>query len=345
MAFACPYCYTKIDKKSKKGVNIICENCGKTLPYGIEESSDLTIAVVGPKGVGKSQFIPMLIRTLQTSFAKEFGTSLVAATEATNVKQSFNIDYLYKFRTTIPETDSLNTIDSASYEPYIYYMRKMGRFNRIKCVTLVFHDTAGEDLQDMDKIPEILKNYLVNADCLIYLADPLQLGYVRACISNDVVLPDEAKPSDDVSVVLSRIVNIIRNYGGSGVKGKLKTNLAVVFTKSDVLFKDPETEAELKITFDENTYVRTKRAYGKVDIENLDKVSSEVEEFVDTVTNSQLNRQISDDFNNYHYFMVSALGQNPSDHYSLVGQPTPFRVEDPLIWLLHVTKSGMVGGR
>ena len=54
----------------------VCPKCHAELPADIERLSNLSIAVIGAKGSGKSHFVAMLIQRLK-DMAKEFGTSLM----------------------------------------------------------------------------------------------------------------------------------------------------------------------------------------------------------------------------------------------------------------------------
>ncbi len=386
MTFVCPYCFMKLDMKSAwckcKNCNeagppkirrgkMYCFNCetevmqrvcgqgslsdnkgcGRDLPYGIDQSSDFTIAVVGPKGVGKTQYIAMLIRILQTSFAREFGTSLASATEFTTKKQKYNMQKLFADQEVVPETDSISTSDSTDAgrsvgEPYIYYLRKKKSFGGIKCITLVFYDTAGEDLRDTESIETSkIGAYLGNADGIIYLADPLQLDYVRSHLDPDLY---PRFKEQDMTEVLNRITNIIRQYKGLKTSQTIPTKLAIVLTKCDVLLQENDRNHNSRFDF---VNTRIPRKEGSVDLKNLDEFSDEVSKFIYVATESEFNVAVSHDYPNHHYFFVSALGHNPEKlastdaRVSLISQPKPFRVEDPLIWILYATNSGMVGGK
>lgn len=385
MTFICPYCFEKLDLKSawcrckkchqdsppiirmgklycgncktevtqrlcKQGKAPNCKGCGKELPYGIDQSSDFTVAIVGPKAVGKTQYIAMLIRTLQTSFAREFGTSLSPATEFTTKKQKYNMQKLFIDKEVVPETDSIEASDSTDAsrsvgEPYIYYLRKPKLFGGVKCITLVFYDTAGEDLKDSSSITSKISAYLGNADGIIYLADPLQFDYVRSCL--DPSLYPSIK-EQDITEVLNRLTRVVREHRGLKNNESIPAKLAIVLTKSDVLLQENDRSSNSKFDFE---HARVPRKTGSVDIENLDKVSQEISEFIDVVTESEFNSAVSVDFPDHHYFLVSSLGQNPEKLNSsearvmLKSQPTAFRVEDPLVWILYATKSGMVGGK
>ena len=384
MTFVCPYCFEKLDMKSawckckkcgeeappkiRRG-KMYCANCGtevmqrmcgqgssnnhrgcgKELPYGIEQSSDFTIAVVGPKGVGKTQYIAMLIRTLQTKFAAEFGTSLSSATEFTTKKQKYNIQKLFLEDEVVPETDSIATSDSADAsrsvgEPYIYYLRKSKQFGGVKCIALVFYDTAGEDLKDSATITSKIGAYLGNADGIIYLADPLQLDYVRKHL--DPSLYPKVK-EQDITEVLNRISRIIRQYKGLRNDQKIPSKLAVVLTKSDVLTKPENNQSQDdRFCFKQ---LEQKRRVGLVDVGYLDAVSSEIGNFLENATGSEFTSAVSTDYPDHHYFLVTALGQNPEKlpstdaRIKLTSKPEPKNVEDPLIWILYATKSGIVG--
>ena len=250
----------------------------------------------------------------------------------------------------VPETDSIEASDSTDAsrsvgEPYIYYLRKPKLFGGVKCITLVFYDTAGEDLKDSSSITSKISAYLGNADGIIYLADPLQFDYVRSCL--DPSLYPSIK-EQDITEVLNRLTRVVREHRGLKNNESIPAKLAIVLTKSDVLLQENDRSSNSKFDFE---HARVPRKTGSVDIENLDKVSQEISEFIDVVTESEFNSAVSVDFPDHHYFLVSSLGQNPEKLNSsearvmLKSQPTAFRVEDPLVWILYATKSGTVGGK
>lgn len=384
MTFVCPYCFEKLDMRSawcrckkcgedgppkiRRG-RMYCVNCGaevtqricgqgkvgnhigcgRELPYGIDQSSDFTIAVVGPKGVGKTQYIAMLIRTLQRSFAAEFGTSLSSATEFTTKKQKYNIQKLFLDKEVVPETDSIATSDSVDAsrsvgEPYIYYLRKSKPYGGVRCITLVFYDTAGEDLKDRDFITSKIGAYLGNADGIIYLADPLQLDYVRRYLEPSLYPPFKEQ---DITEVLNRISHIVREYRGLRNDEKIPAKIAVVLTKSDVLTRrENYPDQDNRIYFSQ---LEGKRKTGLVDIGYINGVSEEIESFLRRATGAEFTSAVSTDYLDYRYFLVTALGYNPEKltgtdaRVKLPEAPEAKNVEDPLIWILYATKSGIVG--
>ena len=367
--FLCPYCFNKFDiddaeyhcnrcdedvkprydRKSKRmtcsscGEPVykrICPKCGSDLPRGIEESGDTIIAVVGPKGVGKSQFITVLISELKNSFSVEFEASLSFATEKTQTKYNLNCDYLYGRHEVVPETNSITGGNDDVKEPYILYLKK--RSNKklfggsTKCVTLVFYDTAGEDLNDTENIMDTkIGKYLGNATGIIYLVDPLQIPYIRSrCDANN---PPPMEGKNEASIVLDRICEAIRESKRMSISQPITTKLAVVLTKSDLLKKSNNID----IRIDESSAIRIERKRGQVDLENLDMVSDEIREYLNRTQNASFTNQVTANYKQYEYFMVSSLGHDPLNG-SLNGNPSSERILDPIIWLLHATGSGIV---
>ena len=339
--YKCPLCegsvYLRICRQYD-GTRI--RGCGRPLPTVMDDvDSDTMIAIVGPKAVGKSQFIAVLFNELKTEFAHEFGTSFYSPLDTTMRKNRTYQKHLYSDLEVVPETIPIE-VDDSTGEPFVYYLDKKSKFGKKKAVTLLFYDTAGDDLRSSNTIMRsTISKYLAKAKGIIYLVDPLQMKEVNASIkvSNVPIVDDES----DVTEVLGRITEAIRNVNGLKKDEMINTKLAVVFTKADVLMKQPENEMEARVTFDDSSSIYVERQYGQVDIENLKMVSEDVKDYIDRLTNHEFTALVDSSYKDSMFFITSALGQNPQDG-KLTSTPRPFRITDPIIWLLYATKSGLL---
>ncbi|MBR2254704.1 MAG: GTPase domain-containing protein [Candidatus Methanomethylophilaceae archaeon] len=306
----------------------VCPICHNPVPNGAEEEGNRIIVILGPKGVGKSHFMAVLINQLQNLVSNEFNGSLSPANDATafRYKDKF-YNKLFVEKCKLPATKSFGVSDD-SREPLIYYLRLYG--DNPRTYTLVFFDTAGEDLVTADRIRELnIHSFIAKSAGIIYLIDPLQTPYVNSRINID------KKPNvgPDVTDVLNNIANVIRTNNRIRGREKIGIPLAVALTKSDVLFKSPETEEEDKVLFGLNSSLRIPREYGKFDMENFDQISVELEEYLRRILGQGF-LNIVDGFAKHSYFAVSSLGCNPTGD-KLPRGVSPMRVEDPLLWLLN----------
>ncbi|MDR3074735.1 MAG: hypothetical protein LBU30_01685 [Candidatus Methanoplasma sp.] len=307
----------------------LCPGCHNPIPQGAEEEGSTVFVVLGPKGVGKSHYIAVLINQLRNSFSPEFGATMSPATDRTTLKyRDMYYKRLYEEGRKLAPTMSFEE-SRESREPMIYYLRFLeGDSPRV--YTLAFFDTAGEDLNSTDTIRGLnLNSFISRASGIVFLVDPLQIPYINTRIRM------ENKPSvgADVANMLSNITNIIRTNNRLNMKDQIEIPLAVVLTKTDVLMKAPENDEESNILFGLNSSLNIEREKGKYDKTNLDQISAEIEEYMRRAVPNGFVQKVKE-FKEHSYFAVSALGSNPTGNVLTRGV-SPMRVEDPFIWLLN----------
>ncbi len=299
---------------------MLCPVCHNTLPYGIDKWDLNFFAVLGPRAVGKSHYIGVLIKVLE-KMSREFEWSISPIDSKVN--DLYNKKYansLFSKKNTIEPTRRV-TLDI--YEPLAYTIKT---FNG-KVAGLFFVDTAGEDVS-ADDYAYTIQKYISNSSGIIYLVDPLQFDYVRDRIgSRDT---NKANYTNTLSV----ISQVYRSGKGVPVNKKIDIPIAVVVTKCDVLLKDPTSEMEEEVFLGSDSAMNNPRKYGVFDDENSRQISAEIEGFLDRVSGGTLPVAVKNDYKEYRYFAVSALGSEP-DPSGMLGGVSPIRVEDPMLWLLH----------
>lgn len=307
----------------------LCPVCHNPIPQGAEETGSTVFVVLGSKGVGKSHYIAVLINQLKNSFATEFSTTLSAATDRTTVKyRDVYYKRLFEEGRKLASTPSFED-DKASRDPMIYYLRYL-KDEKPRVYTLAFFDTAGEDLDSTDKMLSLNINaFISRASGIVYLVDPLQIPYINSRIRMD----NKPATGPDVNDKLSYIAGIIRNNKKLRPKDPIDIPLAVVLTKADVLMKVPENEEEDKILFGPESSLNIDRERGRFDRNNFDEISAEVQEYLRRAVSEGF-IQTAEQFADHEFFAVSALGNNPTGSVLTRGI-SPFRVEDPFIWLLN----------
>ncbi len=306
----------------------VCPVCHNIIPPGAEEDGNRIFVIMGANGVGKSHYIAVLINQLKEHVSPEFKWVLNAANDTTTLKyrdKYYNKLYIEKRK--LPSTESYE-ISDASREPLIYYLRIFDN-EEPKVYTFAFFDTAGEDLASVDRIITLgLSSFISQAAGIVYLVDPLQVRYINQRIHVD------RKPEigPDVSDVLNNISQAIRQ-NKKHHKKKIDIPLAVVLTKSDVLFKNPEDEEEDKVLFGQCSSLHIPREKRIFDEENFLQIDAELEEYVRRCIGETFIQTV-DGYEDHCYFAVSSLGCNPTEN-RLPRAVAPMRVEDPFIWLLN----------
>ena len=307
----------------------VCPRCHNIIPPGAEEEGNKIFVILGPKGVGKSHYIAVLINQLKNYVSTEFNGVLNAATDSTTMKyRSMYYHRLFEEKRKLLPTKSFDVSDEAR-EPLIYYFRIFDG-DKPQVFTFAFFDTAGEDLVSSDRMMSTsMNNFIARAAGIVYLVDPLQVKYINTRIHVD----NKPEVGPDVSDVLNNICQIIRTNKQLKARDRIDIPLAVCLTKADVLVKAPEYEEEEKVLFPLGSSIFIPREHGKYDKENFDQIDAELEEYLRRAVGDNFIQTVNG-FEEHCYFAVSALGCNPIGN-TLPRGVSPMRVEDPFIWLLN----------
>lgn len=304
-----------------------CPVCHNDIPPGVEDHGNSTFIILGPKGAGKSHYMGVLINQLKNSIAKEFEATLNPANDSTslNYRDKYH-ETLFNKKRILPPTESLSKGDS-SRETLVYHFRL---FDQKKVYTIVFMDTAGEDLTSIDSMNNLnLSPYISMAAGIIFLVDPLQIEGIR----NRISVKNLPAITGDVTGILDNISRIIRTNKQIRSREKVDIPIAITLTKCDVLMEPPSSDEEASVALPPCSAVRIPRRRGEFDAEIFEQIDIELEEYCRRHIGEEFVQAVNG-FEKHSYFAVSSLGNNPSG-MELSRGITPIRVEDPLLWLLH----------
>jgi len=305
----------------------VCPSCHNTLPYSYCDTDNLIFAVIGAKETGKSHYIAVLIDYIMNTLTETFPFMLQAANDETS--ERYRRDFkkqVFESHVIIEATRAAAT-DRTVTEPLIYMLKFHNAKNKIsKCVTIVFFDTAGEDL-DSENTMAVENKYIYNAAGIILLLDPLQLSGVR-----DAVPPETALPAvnSEIESIIARTSRLIHKAKNLPVEKSIDIPLAVAFTKMDAVLPILPPSSSMK-------NAGTHYNQGKFDAADAEGVSAEMEALINRWAGNGFLSQVKNDFSTYAYFGLSALGCNPGDTKK-IEQVVPLRVEDPFLWLLYKYK-------
>lgn len=306
----------------------LCPRCHAVIPPTAERRGTTIIPVMGSDGVGKSHYLASLISVLKDGYGDEFGTRFKDTGEKTTVR--FENEYakpVFENGKCLPPTPSYS--DESSRQPLLYNMvnSETGDTER----TVAFIDTSGKDLDETDNLSSLnVSGYISGASGIIYVVDPLAIPGVREKLG----LPETDGP--DIAGKLSYIADIIRNNNRLKPKEKIDVPLAVAINKCDMLIRSPVGNEDEDALFGPESAVHLVRGYGTPDLEILEQIDAELEEYLRRNADPEFLEAVGE-FRNHHLFAVSAIGSNPSDG-NLVKGVAPQRVEDPMIWFLNMTE-------
>lgn len=312
---------------------MVCSHCHNDLPWKFGMTDSYSVALIGAKEAGKSHYIAVLINELKNRVGQSFDAAFSELDDQTRerYKKEFK-RYIYDERIVIPETYSGRQNISVRY-PLIYRLslnKRRTLFKGLSVSNLVFFDTAGEDLTHLDLMSTETK-YLANSHGIIFLLDPLQIRTVRDQLKTTTALPSE---NTEPQAIIGRVVQLIRQSHGLNMKEKIKTPVALAFSKVDEMHDLFEPGSPVHHAADHDGYFN---------ISDAQQVNDSMRAHVAQWVGPGLDLFLQHNFETFSYFGVSALGSPPDSQGRLPMGVAPFRVEDPLLWILH--KLNLVRGR
>ncbi len=304
----------------------LCPHCHMEMPHTTGRFRNLIFAVIGAKEAGKSHYLAVLIDQIR----KHVGPALDILLEPLNdgTIKRYREDFyepIFRRGKVIGVTHSA-LADRRVQMPLVYSLTLSGKDlfgrRRIKgVVTLVFFDTAGEDLNDEDTMSTVNK-YIYRSDGIILLLDPLQLARVRDQLNGSITLPSRNTETSDI---ISRTTKLILAGRELPADAMVSTPLAVAFSKFDAV--ESLVDPQLQLHAESNHL-------GGYDHADFDAVNAEMQSLLMEWDDQTILQQVMTRYKRFGYFGLSALGCNPQGDRK-IPRVLPRRVEDPFLWLLH----------
>lgn len=315
----------------------ICPVCHVELPVQFGMVENRLIAMVGARSSGKTIYMTVLLHEMRHQVGEAFGASLMGSDDATMRRYSSEYeDRLYRDRQMFPPTQTATT-NANRVEPLVFRfgLRRRGLFGeRPQHTVLSFFDTAGEDFSSRESV-ELNTRYLTNADGIILLLDPLQLPGARDLAAPGTPLPGMDGIDPPISL-LSRVSSmLLAARGGKSVR--VGTPLAVVFSKMDAFWHLLENGSPLQ---------SHAPARGRFEVGDSLSVHEEVRRLLKDWDGVPIDQSLENTFARYRYFGVSSLGRSATADSRVADTGIqPYRVADPLLWLLSEFGSVPKAGR
>ncbi|TVT59470.1 zinc ribbon domain-containing protein [Amycolatopsis rhizosphaerae] len=322
---SCPDC------GSSTGIRA-CPVCHTPLPANFSDSRSPLIGMVGGKNAGKTVYTTVLAHELRHNIRRRFAADIWFAGDqqgGTGSVSDWLADYeqaLFADRRLFESTASAaGGIKVPLVLQWRQARRSLGREVH-STTTLSFYDAAGEDMTTQEFVNA--QAYLTSADALIVLLDPFQLKGAH----DRIKVPDASRRDTEPPInVLTRITELLRTSHAVSARRKISVPVAVVFSKIDAFFPmlgdgHPLLRApEPGPCYDE--------AHGRDTDEHLRALLAELDA-------DDIDAHLRAHYKTFRYFAVSSLGAEPD--YSAnrvdVGGVRPFRVDEPLLWLLGLFK-------
>lgn len=293
----------------------VCPMCHTNLPQRFADAPSRSMALIGTKASGKSNFIAVVLHELEHRIGPRFHGSLTALNDSTRHRVDNELNpRLYGSGIVLEPTQSVRG-NLATRDPLVARLT-LGD----KPSNLVFFDAAGEDLEHVD-ILELEGRYITQSDGLILLIDPLQIPAVRDDLEGAVELPDATA---DVYAMLGRLASIIREARGIRPGKAIDMPLALAISKVDAL---------RGLLPDSHPVFALPPHNGSFDAGIARNISESLRSDAVGWIGERLDTFLKQEFATYAFFGVSALGESPVGG-RLRNGVAPHRVEDPVLWML-----------
>ncbi len=324
---ACPHCGGRTGLRA-------CPACHTPLSSIFAESRSPLVGMVGGKGAGKTVYLSVLYHELCTTVRRRFladirltGDQQGGAGSPRQWLENY-VEQLFTHRRLFEQTaESLDGLRA----PVVIEWRQPRRWlglRRLCTTVLSFYDAAGEDLTSQDRVHT--QAYLGVANGLILLLDPWQLPGAMDRIDVPAAAVREAEPPLEV---LNRITELLRVSHEVKASRRVKVPLAVVFAKMDAFFPVLGGSHPLLVKPAALAHDGKLAGYDETAGQNTHE---HVRSMLHDYGADDIDAHLMHNYATFRYFAVSALGAAPDYAAKAVdpGGVQPFRVEEPLLWLL-----------
>ena len=322
----CPQC-------KQKSYLVICPHCHNRIPKHMVKEKGYIISIIGARSSGKTIYITTLINELFRS-GHCLGNIGITASAVANIPENntqlryerdfFNI--VYK-KGVCPAQTSVN--DPKSKVPLIYELGQQGK----QPIYLVFYDTAGENFTDVRNIAANVK-FLNQSDAVIFLLDTFSIPYVHDKLRSSMHLPD-------IETRYDRIISNLITHFEEGEKSIRDTHyhrpMALVFSKIDAILHNEQLFRNTSIpgmSMERNSSFLDGSG---VNLADIDSISDGLRAGLNSWGEQNFINSMENHYHNVKYFGISALGGVP-DKTGNINNLRPYRVLDPLVWILHQFK-------
>ena len=326
----CPVCGDDIP-------DYVCPHCHNALPKDMVHYGTDIIPIIGGPGTGKTCFMVALINQLNkygwrlnltSSLDSMYGDASQKFEEMSNImfKDKFVLD-----KTEIRD----NTINM----PWFIRIENREKGKVTKPTYLIFYDIAGEQFADANIM--LNQGALRHASGAIVLLDSFDLPVVQD------LLKSLGKTSSEIHFSIEKTVKELFNISSNHEKILQDKPIAFAFSKVDILDKYRASLKAFENTVDlKQNSLFTNRNYAVPGsfTENdfnlyLHEFDQKDNDFRMALADCEMESMLQNnnwDQNNVKFFGVSSLGTEPEKDGSLnVDKVSPYRVLDPLVWVMH----------
>ena len=323
---------SKCDKCGKPSTRFVCPHCHNWLPTEMIEEGSEIISIVGAPNSGKTVYFFNLMRQLEMK-GYLLGLTVTVQDEGPDKYKKTSMIYrdmvklMYEDKLLPPKTP---VNEGKKPVPLIFKLsnKKLGQKSG-KTIYIVFYDTPGEAFQDSEQISR-MADHVSNSAGILLFVDPYNIqkltGTLQAA-SNGEVLSGGTQENDTVLNSLLQKVD---------VKQSENKPFAIVFSKIDAVMEGLSKEGagvlQNNIDLKKNSsFLKNK----KLSLSEIEQISGALEEISHDWDVGAMKARIREKYReeNIKMFAVSSLGCQPVN--GEIPNLNPYRVMDPLVWILH----------
>lgn len=334
--------------------DIACPHCRRKLPPNFLDTPHYIFSIVGAPSSGKSYYLSVLIKTLQTTLFRNFGISFRDADPTENVLLNQMKTQLFSAASPAEALLAKTELEGAMYEtlprlgrkvrlpkPFIFQVSDAKRSDQD--FSVVFYDNAGEHFEPgRNSADSPGAQHIATASAIFFLFDPLHNSDFRARLlsKSDPQLEIRRAGLDQQDVILAETEVRIKTLLGMDSRQRVSTPLAVIVGKCDTWLDLLDARLENPVRG------------GVLDQCIVDQNSAIVRQLMVEICPSIVGNAESIS-NNVKYFAVSAFGSSPMRFRDLSGREmigpdpgklNPIFVEIPTLWALSQVVPELVPG-
>ncbi|MDB6174047.1 MAG: hypothetical protein JWL59_3358 [Chthoniobacteraceae bacterium] len=340
-----------LDAMNIPAPDLACPHCRRKLPQGFLDMPHLIFSIVGAPSSGKSYYLSVLVKVLQSALFKNFGITFRDADPSANVILNQMKTQLFSAATPEDAYLAKTELEGAMYEtlprlgrkvplpkPFIFNLsnpRDQG-----DDFSVVFYDNAGEHFEPTRNSADSPgAQHIAAASGIFFLFDPLHNEEFKKRLTGLRDPQVDSRRLDQQDIILAETEVRIKSLLGLDARQKIATPFAVIVGKSDtwlhLLGGEPIESPVRDGRLDHSIVARNSARVRALLIEICPAIAANAEAVSSDVM----------------YFAASPLGCSPVEFtdargVTLIG-PDPQRlnpqhVEIPTFWVLSRVAPGVV---
>lgn len=319
---ACPRCHTPSYAEA-------CPECRFIVPDGLrspETDGVFCVGMAGARTTGKSLYLGVLVPQLQRLADLQQARLDALGDTRGHYQRQYGAQLIEQRNLLAPTAEA--TKDPGTLTPLVYSFTRGGRRTY-----LALRDAAGEDLEHLpERAPRLA--FLPRADAVILMLDPLKIPELRSALQGVITVGELG--GDDVDV-LRNVVDLLRQGAGSPLTA---ARLAVVLAKADTLQHAAGVPGSPLHPVMVRTGSPLNRDPSSTDpgylADDAALLDLEVRSLLAQLTGTRIQTLLDESRLRHQCFAVSALGAPPGETGVAAAGIAPFRVLDPVKWIMNV---------